>query len=61
MYIAYLLIDKIFTFLGCYSNPKLGEDIMVMPTSGDIVWIVINTVLSSVLAFYMLHKLKDEF
>ena len=61
MYFTYLVIDKIFTFLGCYSDPRLGESLTVMPTNGDMVWIIINSVVSAIFAFYILYKIKDEF
>jgi len=59
MYVAYLLIDRLFTLFDWYSNPQLGHDIMVMPTNGDIWLIVINTLFSSVVAFYLLYKIKE--
>ena len=60
MYGIYLLIDTLFTFFDWYSNPQLGHDIMVMPTSGDIWLIVLNTVVSSIVAFYVLYKIKEN-
>jgi len=59
MYVAYLLIDRLFTLFDWYSNPQLGHDIMVIPTNGDIWLIVINTLFSSVVAFYLLYKIKE--
>jgi len=60
MYVIYLIIDKIFTFLNFYSNPQLGHDLTVMPTTGDIWLIIINTVLSSIGAWYLIGKMGDE-
>ena len=60
MYVLYIMIDKVFTFLGWFSNPQLGQDIMIMPTSGDIWLIAINTLLSSAGAFYVLHKMREQ-
>jgi len=60
MYFAYVLIDKGFTFLDWYSNPQLGHDIIVMPTSSDIWLISINTLLSFIAAFYLLYKIKKK-
>jgi len=59
-YVFYLLIDKIFTLLNLYSNPKLGYDLMVMPTNTDMIFIGINTLLSSAGALYLIFKLKDK-
>jgi len=58
MYGIYIVIDKVFTFFTFFSSPQLGHDIMVIPTSGDIWLIVINTLVSSVMAFYLLYKIK---
>ena len=60
MYVIYVLIDKVFTFFDWYSNPQLGHDITVMPTSGDIWFITLNTLVSSVGAFYLLYKIKQK-
>jgi len=60
VYVAYLLIDKVFTFLGLFSNPQLGHDLMVMPTNGDIWLILINSLVSSVVAFYLLFKIEER-
>jgi len=60
MYVTYLLIDTLFSFFDWYSNPKLGHDMMVMPTSSDIWLITINTLLSAIVAFYLLYKLKEK-
>jgi hypothetical protein len=61
VYFIYIVIDKILTSLDWYSDPKLGVDILVMPTSSDIWLIGINTLLSSAGAFYLLFKIKDKF
>ena len=58
VYVAYWAIDKGFTLFNWYSNPRLGEDLMVMPTTSDIWLIAINVLLSSVIAYYLLHKIK---
>ena len=60
MYVVYVLIDKLFTLFDWYSNPQLGHDIMVMPSSGDIWLISINTLLSAIAAFYVLYKIKKK-
>ncbi len=60
-YFAYWAIDKLFTLFNWYSNPKLGEDIMVMPTTGDIWLIMINILLSSGIAYYLLQKIKTKY
>jgi len=60
MYVIYLLIDTLFTFFDWYSTPQLGHDIMVMPSSGDIWLIAINTVFSFVGSFYLLSKIKKK-
>lgn len=60
MYFAYALIDKGFMFLDLYSNPQLGYDIMVMPSNADIWLIVINSIVSSIVAFYVLYKIKEN-
>jgi len=58
IYILYIIIDKVFTFLDFYSNPQLGHDLMVIPTTGDIWFIVINTLLSFAGSFYILSKIQ---
>jgi len=61
VYIVYWGIDKVFTILNFYSNPKLGEDIMIMPTTSDVWLIAVNVLLSSILGYYLLHKIKTEY
>ena len=58
MYFAYILLDKLFTFFDWYSNPQLGHDLTVMPTNGDIWLIILNTLVSSVGALYLLYTIK---
>ena len=58
MYFSYFIIDKIFTFFDWFSNPELGYDIMIVPTSNDVWLIVINSLISSGVAFYLLFKIK---
>ena len=60
MYVLYIMIDKVFTKLDFYSNPQLGQDIMVMPTSGDVWLVALNTLLSAVGALYVLRKMPKE-
>ncbi len=60
-YFAYWAIDRLFTLFGWYSNPKLGEDLMVMPTNSDIWLIVINVIFSTTIAYYLLHKIKETY
>ncbi len=60
-YFAYWAIDRLFTLFGWYSSPKLGEDIMVMPTTGDIWLIALNVLFSTVIAWYLLHKIKTTY
>ncbi len=57
-YIVYKIIDYIFTFLGLFSNPKLGESLSIMPTQSDFVLIVINIVFSMVIAFVIYKRVK---
>ncbi len=59
VYIAYWIIDTIFDFLNLYSSHDLGKDIMVMPTTSDMVLIGINLVLSLILGLIALNKLKS--
>ena len=59
VYIVYWIIDTIFDFLNLYSDHDLGKDIMVMPTSSDMILIGINLVLSLGLALIVLNKLKS--
>ncbi len=59
-YVVYYLIDGLFTTLDWYSNPALGKDIMIMPTQSDVWLIMINVLLSSVVAFYLLFKMKSN-
>ncbi len=58
-YVAYYLIDTLFTKLDWYSNPALGQDIMIMPTQSDVWLIMINILLSSAAAFYLLFRLRE--
>ncbi|RUM63573.1 MAG: hypothetical protein DSZ05_08390 [Sulfurospirillum sp.] len=60
-YFAYWVIDRLFSLLRWYSNPKLGEDIMVMPTTSDIWLIALNVLFSTVIAWYLLHKIKTTY
>jgi len=59
VYIIYLLIDKVFTFFGLFSNPLLGIDITIMPTDSDINYIIINIIVSTVLSYIVLNKIKQ--
>ena len=58
VYILYTAIDHIFTFLGLYSSPELGTDLLVMPTDSDITYILINIAISSIAGLYLLKKVK---
>ncbi|SFV55985.1 hypothetical protein MNB_SV-8-686 [hydrothermal vent metagenome] len=58
VYFTYAIIDKLFTFLHFYSNAKLGESLSVIPTTSDIVLIILNVLLSSLLSVYLLYKIK---
>ncbi len=58
VYIAYWFIDTVFDFFNLYSSHDLGQDLMVMPTSSDMVLIGINIVFSLVLGVIALKKLK---
>ncbi len=60
-YFAYWAIDKLFTLFSWYSNPKLGQDLMVMPTTADLWLIMINVLLSSGIAYYLLRKIKTKY
>jgi hypothetical protein len=59
VYILYAIIDKLFTLLSLYSNPQLGESLSVMPTTGDMVLIFINVIVSSIAGFYFTYKIKE--
>ena len=54
------MMDKIFTSLDLYSNPQLGIDLTVIPTTGDMWIIFINTLLSSIGAFYLMFKMDID-
>jgi hypothetical protein len=54
------MIDKLFAALDLYSSPDLGNDLFVMPTTGDIVLITINILISSVGAWYLIRKIKGQ-
>ncbi len=56
-----MVIDKGLTLLNVYSNPQLGEDILVMPTSSDIMIIIVNTIISSVFAWMVLRRIKASY
>jgi len=58
VYIVYYVIDHIFTFFNLYSSTKLGEDLFVMPTNSDMIYIIINVVVSTIVGFYILKKIK---
>ncbi len=60
VYIFYAIIDKILLFLNLYSNNQLGEDISIIPTSLDIVLIIINVLISSMLSLYLIKIIKDS-
>jgi len=58
MYLVYRGIDKVFDSLDWYSNPALGNSIMIMPT-GDDVWLIFaNIICSSIISLYLLYKIK---
>ena len=59
VYIIYLVIDKVFTFFDWFSNPQLGHDLMVMPTSSDVTLILINSLISSIVALYLIFKAEE--
>jgi hypothetical protein len=59
VYILYIIIDKIFTSFGWFSNPNLGKDLLVMPNQTDIILIFINIFISTILAWYILFKYRD--
>ena len=61
VYIAYMIVDKVFTYFNLYSNPELGNDLMVMPTSTDMILIGVNVILSSICGFYILYKIKNYY
>ncbi len=58
VYVLYTIVDHIFTFLNLYSSPKLGNDMLVMPTNTDMVFIGINVAISSILGLYLLKKVN---
>ncbi len=58
VYVIYMVIDFVFDFLNFYSSHKLGKDIMIMPTTSDMVFIGINVVASLVVGLIVLNKLK---
>jgi hypothetical protein len=58
VYVLYSIVDHIFTFLNLYSSPKLGNDMLVMPTNTDMVFIGINVAISSLLGLYLLKKVN---
>ncbi|RRS31863.1 MAG: hypothetical protein P794_03035 [Epsilonproteobacteria bacterium (ex Lamellibrachia satsuma)] len=60
VYLAYKIIDALFAFLNLYSNPKLGETLSIMPTTGDVVLIALNILLSSLLSIYLLYEIKAK-
>ena len=60
VYIFYAIIDKILLFLNLYSNNQLGEDISIIPTSLDVVLIIINVLISSLLSLYLIKIIKDS-
>lgn len=59
VYVVYAIIDKLFTLLSLYSNPHLGESLSVIPTTGDMILIFINVLLSSMLGLYLTYKIKQ--
>ena len=60
VYIFYAIIDKILLFLNLYSNNQLGEDISIIPTSLDVVLIIINVLISSMISLYLIKIIKDS-
>lgn len=60
VYLAYDLIDRLFTRLNWYSDPQLGESLNVMPTQGDIILITINIFFASFFAYITMRWLKEQ-
>ena len=58
VYLVYMVIDKIFTFFNFYSSEQLGKDLSVMPTQTDMVFILINVLLSSIIGYFLLKKIN---
>ncbi len=59
-YVAYAIIDQIFTKLNWYSDANLGKDLMIIPTQSDIWLIGVNILLSSIVAFYLLAQMSQD-
>ena len=59
VYVLYTILDHIFTFFNLYSSPKLGNDLLVMPTNSDMTYIIINIIISTILGYYILKKLNE--
>ena len=59
VYIVYSVIDFIFTFLNLYSNPNLGNDLMVMPTHTDMRFIFINILISTIAGYKILKQINE--
>jgi hypothetical protein len=58
IYLLYMLIDTIFSFFHLYSSEQLGHDLTVMPTNSDFTYILINSILSMILGYYIFKKMK---
>jgi len=59
VYVLYSILDHIFTFFHLYSSPKLGTDLLIMPTNSDMTYIIINVVISTILGYYILRKINE--
>ena len=58
VYVLYSILDHIFTFFNLYSSSELGTNLFVVPTNSDMTYIIINVVISTLLGYYILGKLK---
>ena len=58
VYGVYMLIDTIFSFFHLYSSEQLGVDLLVMPTDSDMIYILINSVVSIIAGYFIYRKVK---
>ncbi len=61
VYIVYVIIDKIFSLLHLYS-PKMqssGFSLSAMPSSSDMRLVIINSVISAILGYFLFKRFKE--
>jgi len=59
--IVYYIFDYIFSIFGFYNTPTASSNQMLsMPSSGDMNLIIINFILSSIIGIFLLKYINDK-